>query len=396
MTVSVTQVAAASALFTPPTRPLVYVVNAPATFLLHRRPVAEAARRAGYTVHVVTPEGPGREEIEEAGFEVHLLHLDRGGLNPLAQAAALWRLHSLFHKLQPCLVHQATLKPLVLGTLAARWARVPAVVNAVTGVGTVFLEQGVGWRLARSGISVALRAGARHPNLACIFQNEEDLATYVSSRLVREEQSLVIRGSGVDLARFPVVRASAEPTVIIFPARLLRQKGVVEFIAAARALRAKGVSARFALVGDIDVGNASSLNRADLDRVVAEGSVEWWGWRKDMAAAYAQSHVVCLPSYGEGTPRSLLEAAASGLAIVTTNVAGCRQVVDEGAAGLLVPVRDVPALTSALEQLVADEALRAELGRRARAHVAAHYSAEQVARETLEVYERLLRSSECS
>jgi glycosyltransferase involved in cell wall biosynthesis len=300
---------------------LVVVVNDAGFLLSHRLPVVLGARAAGWDVHLALPRAAGRvDELEALGFPVHDLPLDRRGMNPWAEARLLARLLALYRALQPPTVHHVTVKPVLYGSLAARVAGVPRVVNAVSGLGYLHLARGWRARLARRAVHALYRVAFDSPGVRVIFQNPDDRDAYVGAGLVRAERAcLVAGGSGVDLVRFRPTPEPAGCPVVMLPARLLRDKGVGEFVEAARALRARGVVARFVLVGETDA-NRAAVPRAELTALAAEGVVEWWGRREDMPVALAEATLVVLPSYREGCPKVLLEAAACGRAMVTTDV----------------------------------------------------------------------------
>lgn len=368
---------------------LLFVVSQARFFVSHRLPLAEAAAVAGYEVHVAVPDGPGAELVAERGFPVHPVAFDRGGMNPAADARTAAQLAALYRRLRPDLVHHVTVKPVLYGSLAARILGVPAVVNAVSGLGYLELAPGRRARAARAVVRTLYRLAFRRPRLRVIFQNPDDRREFEAAGIVRPDQSALILGSGVDLAAFaPSPRPEGRP-VVLLPARMLWDKGVGEFVAAARALHARGYAARFVLVGDTHE-NPSAVPVATLDAWTREGVVEWWGHRDDMPAVFAQASVVCLPSYREGCPKALLEAAASGRAIVTTDVPGCREVVRDGQEGLLVPARDPIALAGALERLLDDADFRGACGVRGRRRAEQDFGVERVIDATLGVYRALI------
>jgi glycosyltransferase involved in cell wall biosynthesis len=211
-----------------------------------------------------------------------------------------------------------------------------------------------------------------------------------ASGLATDDSIRVIRGAGVDPGRYRAVSPMNDPPLVILPSRMLWEKGVGEFVAAARHLQAKGLKARFALVGSPDDANPASVHKNEIDAWVREGVVEYWGWRDDMPEVFAQAQIVCLPSYHEGLPKALLEAAASGCAMVATDIPGCREIVQQGVTGWLVPVRDVAALAVALEQAIEQPGLRRQYGGAARALIAAEFSSDRVAKETVAVYNELI------
>jgi glycosyltransferase involved in cell wall biosynthesis len=371
-------------------RRVLYLVASDWYFCCHRLALAQSVLRAGYDVHVATPEGRFRSTIEAAGLKYTPFHLDRHGRNPVADASTISRLVQLYSAVRPDIVHHVALKPIVYGSLAARITGVHAIVNAMPGVGYVFLSNDGLSRLLRPAVKTAFRLLVNAPNSRIILQNRDDVEMWVSSRAVRRDRIVVIRGAGVDTSIFAPTPEAAGSPLVILPARLLYDKGVREFVDAARLLRTRHPSVRFALVGDGDSGNPSSVPDEHVRRWVREGIIEAFGWRDDMATVLAQSHIVCLPSYGEGMPKALLEAAACARPIVATDVPGCREVVRNGDNGFLVRSRDAEALAIALEKLLVDPKLRVTMGARGRERVVREFSSEIVNNATLGLYEELL------
>ncbi|MGZ8217020.1 glycosyltransferase family 4 protein [Methylomagnum sp.] len=367
---------------------LLFFVTEDWYFCSHRLPLAVAAKEAGYDVAVVTRVRDHGPAIEAAGLRLIPLELARGGRNPLTEWLTVWRLYRILRRERPDLLHNVAMKPVLYGSLAAKLARVPRVVNALAGLGHIFGRDG-GW--LRAGVKLAFRWLLNGGRSRVIVQNPDDLRLLVGACHLRPDAAALIRGSGVDLKQF---RPAPEPDgvpVAVLAARMLWDKGVGEFVAAAEQLRNEGVAARFVLVGDSDDANLGAIPRGQLERWRETGVVEWWGKRTDIPAIFAACHIVCLPSYyGEGVPKVLLEAAAAGRAIVTTDMPGCREAVLNGENGLLVPPRDVAALVDALERLLADADLRARLGRRGREIAEAEFGVARVIEKTLAIYRGLL------
>lgn len=371
---------------------LLYLVNIPRFFVSHRLPLALAARAAGYDVHVATS-GEDTESIaaiRESGLDFHPLPISQHGTNPLGELRTLWAIYRLYRTLQPDMVHQITVKPIVYGGLCARLLRIPSV-SAVTGLGYVFVTPGLKWILIRAAIQLAYRAALNHPRAIALFQNPDDRALFVRSGLVHEARTVVIKGSGVDMAQFqPQPEVEGTP-VVLFAGRLLWQKGVREFVEAARRCHAEGLQARFIIVGYSEPSSPAAVPLENLLQWQADGLIEWWGKRDDMPQVFAQSHLVCLPSaYGEGVPKVLIEAAACGRAIVTTDTPGCREIARHGENGLLVPPHDLNALYTAIRQLIEDGDQRRRMGARGRVIAETEFSLERICAETLAVYQRLL------
>lgn len=371
-------------------RRLMFVVNNPAFFMSHRVPVALAAQQAGYDVHVATMDGPAVAEIQALGMTHHAIPMTRSGKHPLQELNTLRALVRLFRRVRPDVVHLVTIKPVLYGGIAARLARVPGMVAAISGLGFVFLSNSLKMRLVRAVVARLYRVALGHPNSRVIFQNANDRDLLKSLGAVRDEQVVMIRGAGVDLDAY---RATPEPpsppVVVTMVARLLRDKGVREFIEAASILRKRGLPVRMQLVGGVDAGNPTSATQQEVDAWQRDGAVEALGERSDIASLYAACHIAVLPSYREGLPKSLIEAAASGRAVVTTDVPGCRDAIEPGKTGLLVPVRDAPALADAIARLVEDAALRQSMGEAGRKLAESEFDIRRVARVHVELYEAL-------
>lgn len=373
-----------------PARRLLFVVNNPAFFMSHRVPVALAAQRAGYDVHVATMDGPAVADIEALGMTHHVVPMTRSGKHPLQELGTLLSLLRLFRRLRPQVVHLVTIKPVLYGGIAARLARVPGMVAAISGLGFVFLSNSLKMRLVRAVVARLYRLALGHRNSRVIFQNASDRDLLQSLGAVRDEQVVLIRGAGVDLDQYRALpEPPAPPVVVTMVARLLRDKGVREFVQAARLLRERGVDVSMQLVGGVDAGNPASATPAEVQAWQREGCVQALGERSDVPQLYAASHIAVLPSYREGLPKSLIEAAACARAVVTTDVPGCRDAIDSGKTGLLVPVRDPQALADAIARLADDQALRQAMGTAGRALAEREFNIERVARLHVELYDTL-------
>jgi glycosyltransferase involved in cell wall biosynthesis len=367
---------------------LLIVVNHAGFFLSHRLPIARGAQESGYEVHIATPKSRHVPGIIEQGLLWHEIRLNRSGKNPFAEFRSFLTLLSVYRRLRPAIVHHVTIKPVLYGTVAARLAKVPVVINALAGLGHAF--QTGGSASGRLLFGAACRVLLRHDRMRVIFQNMEDRSVFVENGWIRKEQAVLIKGSGVDLNLFrPVDRAGRGGLpLVVLASRMIRTKGVADFVAAAALVNRSTRRARFVLVGEPDPDNPASFSEAELQTWAASGSVEYWGRRHDMPEVLAGADLACLPTfYGEGVPKSLIEAAASGLPIVTSDLPGCRDIVRDGENGLLVPPRDPEALARAMETILADEQLRLRFGQAGRRRVESEFSLEHVVNETLGVYQ---------
>ncbi|MBI2993840.1 MAG: glycosyltransferase family 4 protein [Gammaproteobacteria bacterium] len=370
-------------------RQLVLLIAEHAYFLSHRLALAEAAVRQGYEVCVFTRVPAGETPAPRAGVNVIPVPIRRSFGNPLADLALVATLTREWRRLRPAIVHNVSVKLCVLGSIAAWLAGVPGVVNAFTGLGYAFRSRGPLAALLRAVVTPILGLGARRRGTWALFQNGDDLEYCRRRGLVNYSRSIVIEGSGVDLRRFqPAPEQGGEPR-ILFAARLLWDKGIGEFVEAARMLRGRGVRARFTAVGDPDPDNPSCVDEPTLAAWRSEGIVEWPGYQEDMAAWMNRAHVFCLPSHHEGLPKVLLEAGACALPIVASDIPGCRAVVEPGVNGLLVPVGDAASLAAALEKLVQDGGMRSEMGRMGRHIVEERFGVETINGKILALYERV-------
>ena len=366
---------------------LLYLVAEDWYFCSHRLPLAVAAQERGFEVTVATRVQRHGEQIRAAGLDLVPLRLERHSHNPLRELGALIEIVGVYRHLRPDVAHHVAIKPVLYGSIAARLTHTPAVVNAIAGLGYVASSNDLRARLLRPAIQMAYRLLLNRRGSRLIVQNPDDVEALTQSHIVDRDRVTLIRGSGVDTRYFSPAPEPQGPCLTVLPARLVRDKGVVEFVEAARLLRAQGVDARFALVGEPDPGHPAEIAQSELERWQAEGVVEYWGWRDDMRAVYLQAHVVCLPSYREGLPKALIEAAACGRPLVTCDVPGCREVVSDGDNGLLVPPRTVELLAKALRRLIDDAGLRARMGARSRERALAEFSIERVVADTLAVYQ---------
>lgn len=364
-------------------RRLLYVCAAADFFVSHRLPLAQAAQAEGFDVHVTTPDdGLGVATIKAAGLTWHHLPIDRGGTNLMREAAAVLFFIKQYRRIRPDIVHHVTIKPVLYGTLAARIAGVPRVVNAISGLGYLFTgERPMRRRLA----SLLYRLCLGHRDMTVIVQNEEDRAFFVANRLVDPATIVLIPGSGVDLAAFNQPPDRTRPTVVQ-TCRMLADKGVREFIAAATQLKPSYPDARFVLVGAPDPANPTSIPVAELDAANSAGIIEWLGHRRDIPTILAEATIYCLASYREGLPKSLIEAAAAGLPLITTDTSGCREVVRDDDNGLLVPVADATALAAAIARLLDDPGLRDRLGRAARFDAIARFDVRTIVATQVALY----------
>lgn len=382
-----------------PSRPkIMYVITEDWFFCSHFLDRARAARDCGYEVVVMARVGGCGEKIRAADLRLVPMDFRRTGTNPLRDAALLLQLYLVYRRERPDLVHHVATKPIIYGSLAAVAVGTPAIVNAPVGMGYVFSSRQRLARLLRPFLRLAYRVLLNPPRSRVIFENPDDAREFADNGFVRRTDGVVIRGAGVDLHRYQPAQSPPSgsppqpgPPVVALVARMLREKGVYEFVAAAHRLHDAGTQARFVLIGAPDPENPASVPVAQLRAWHGHKGVEWWRWQEDMPSVWQKVDVGCLPSsYREGLPKALLEAAACGLPIVTTDAVGCREVVQNGSNGFLVPTGDVPALANGLNRLICDANLRRRMGKQGRARAEREFSSRHVNGQTLAVYRSLV------
>jgi glycosyltransferase involved in cell wall biosynthesis len=360
-----------------------------------RLSLARALVERGYSVLLISPPGKYGAMLRDLGFRWQPVPMVRRSLNPLAEMGLVLGLARMFRREAPDLVHGFTIKCAVYGAIAARLAGVKARVSAVTGLGYLFISNEFRARLLRWPTRWLLRLALGGSGARLIVQNETDLRLFVDAGFAPADRARLIAGSGVDCNRF---RPSAQkrrsgPLRVLLASRLLWDKGIGEYTEAARSLRVAGREIDFVLAGGPDPGNPASIPESVVDGWVEAGVLRWVGHVDDMAGLFAQVDVVVLPSYREGLSKSLIEAAASGKALITTDVPGCSDVVVHGQSGLLVPAREWKPLAVAIATFDDDRELMRTLGEAARLRALEAFDETIVIAKTFDIYRELLSAS---
>jgi len=351
-------------------RRVVLAANSSRNIVIFRSGLIRALKAEGYDALVVAPHDPHAEErLKQLDVERIVVRIDRAGLNPFADLRLFLRYRRILQDQRPAAFLGFTIKPNIYGCIAARTLGIPAIAN-ISGLGTVFIKRGPLLALVAALYRLALSRAA-----VVFFQNPDDLGLFVERRMVRVDQARLLPGSGIDLERFAPSPLPEGPPTFLLIARLLGDKGVREFVAAARQLRPEVPGARFQLLGPLDEGNRTAIRRHERDGWIAEGVVDYLGETDDVRPFVEQATAVVLPSYREGLPRSLLEAAAMARPLIATDVPGCREVVGDGETGFLCRARDSSSLAAAMKRLAGLPAeARKAMGAAARQHVEAKFS----------------------
>jgi glycosyltransferase involved in cell wall biosynthesis len=369
---------------------VLFVVTEDHYFCSHRLALATGAKNAGFDVALATRENGHGESIRRAGIRLLPLPMERTSMAPRRELDAIGKLTALYRAEAPDIVHHVAMKPIIYGTIAARRAGVPFVVNTVAGFGFTESSSSFLAAMLRPGMRAALRHSFNMPRSRIIVQNPTDRNHVVQGLGIDGRRVVLIPGSGVDLNEFHYSAEPAGTPLFLLATRMLRDKGVCEFIEAAEIVRRRGIAVRYVAAGDVDPKNPASLEPAYLRAQCAARAIEWIGHCNDIAALMRQSNVVVLPSYREGLPKVLIEAAAAGRAILTTDVPGCRDVVTDGVHGLLVPAKNAQALADRICELATDPERRARMGAAARARAVEMFGIESIVRQTLTIYEDMI------
>lgn len=368
---------------------LLILVNKPDFFISHRLPIAIEAKKQGYEVHIASSEAECVSTIIRQGLIHHAIPLSRSGTNLFSEIKTFFSVLLLLWKLKPDILHLVTIKPVLYGGIAARLAPVKFVVSAISGLGFIFISKGRKANLIRFFVAILYRFALGKKNSKIIFQNLDDKQALKDLTGLPLNNSTLIKGSGVDLTQYtyhPEHLLEHQEIVITFAARLLWDKGVGEFIGAAETVLQKGYSVRFQLVGDIDPGNPASVAQSDIEEWKRKNIVQLLGHRNDINAVFADSNIVVLPSYREGFPKVLIEAAACGRAVITSDVPGCRDAIKPEITGILVKTHDIPSLVAAIEQLIINTDIRYSMGKAGRELAEREYSINKIVLQHIDIY----------
>ena len=368
---------------------LLFLVHVDWGFICHRLPIAIEAQKKGYEVHIAAGITDKKEELLSYGFLVHDLPIKRSSINLFSEMKLLKSIYSLVKETRPDVIHLVTIKPVIYGGLISRILKVKNVVAAIPGLGSIFTNSDWKAKLIKPIISQLYKQSLSHPNMAIIFQNESNRSIIETITNIDRNKTYLIPGSGIDLAKYkPNSKKDNKKITITMASRLLYSKGVLEFIEASKAVKHNHVV--FQLAGTPDPDNRYSVSEADFEEWKTKDHVKILGHIEDIPSLLEQSDIFILPSYyGEGLSKALIEAAACGLAVITTDMPGCRDAIIPNVTGLLIPPRDTTALVSAIEKLVNDDDLRKNMGDAGRKLAEERYSIEQVVATHLAIYQKL-------
>ena len=372
---------------------ILFVVNELNFFLSHRLSIAKEASKKGYLVHLAI-ENKKLTKVENEhlkDFQIHNYHVSRSNLNVIFEIYTFISLFLLIKRINPQLVHLITMKPIIYGGIINRILNIKSQVISVTGMGYIFInKKKLRIKLLNFIVKNLLKFAINHKNQKIIVQNNSDLHEFLRIKKISNKNFILIPGSGVNLNLFNYVPENEKNNLIIMVCRLLKDKGVYEFIEAEKKIRNKNIKARFWLVGNIDPSNPSSLSSKDIEKIKEDSKVKFLGFRKDISRLYKYSNIAVLTSYREGFPKSLIEASACGRPIITTDVPGCRDSIINNVTGILINKKNSQQLCDAIELLLKNDTLRKKMGYQARINAENKYNINDVISKHMEIYNNLI------
>ena len=365
---------------------ILFIVSEDWYFISHRLHLATTAIEKGFSVTLLTNVSKNRSLIEASGVKVIDWHINRSGLNVFLDIKAILRISQVIRQCNPDIIHAVAIKPVVYSALVSLTSGVKIRIFALGGLGFSFSSNKTLAKLLRPILIFVLRILLKGPRTRLILQNHDDYELFLRKNIIKSDKVRLIRGAGVDTHKYYPNKLDNDPTLVILPSRMLWDKGISEFVTCAKKFKENGINARFCLIGSPDNYNPESIPLQKLEEWSDEGIIEWWGQQDDMKKVYSQSAIVCFPSYREGLPKSLLEAASCGLPIVAYDVPGCREIIKDGVNGFLVSFKDIDGMYSAILKLLRDSNLRHRMGYSGRELVIKEFSKEIIASQTMKVW----------
>lgn len=369
---------------------LLYFVSEDWYFYSHRLPIAKMAINDGYRVVLLTNSGDYKKKIRSEGIDLVSIDIDRGGFNLIKEFKTLLNVYKCYREINPDIVHHVAMKPVIYGTIVARFIGSIKIINALAGLGFIFTSERRKIKLVRNFFLFIFKLIFKNPSCSLILQNQDDFHYFLEKKIINKKFTTVIKGSGVDTNKFLPNYIKNDSVTVMLISRMLWDKGVGEFFKASELLKSSGIKANFVLVGGPDYKNPSTITETQLIKWNSTGFIEWWGEKSEIHKVIGNADIICLPSYREGLPKVLLEAASCAKPIIASDVPGCREIVQNQYNGILVPPRDFHSLADAIKILVNDQKKRIEMGQRGREIVIENFSENIVVQKTKDLYKKVL------
>ena len=372
---------------------LLILVSHLSFFISHRLEIAIAAKKKGYDVKVIIGElDADMKYLNKKNIDCFHIPIERGGLNFFKDLRSIYLIWKLFKKINPEVVHLVTIKPYLYGGIVARLTKVPCVVSAISGLGSLFIQDKLISKLFLLLLYPLYKVALNHHNQIVIVQNNADSDFLIKWGVLKKHKIKLIKGSGVNIKKFYNFKESNKVPTISLVSRLLYDKGISEFVLAANLIKKRNINAKFLIAGELDLKNPTGLSKKDLIRIKNNKNIKFLGYQKDIPSLYAKSHIICLPSYREGLPKSLIEAAAASRAVITTDVPGCRDSIIPNKTGILIPPKNSQKLADAIEFLIHNPKIRKSMGKEGRKLAKSQFKIQGVVKAHLEIYQKLIHS----
>ncbi|MCT7626128.1 glycosyltransferase family 4 protein [Aliarcobacter butzleri] len=366
---------------------ILYIINVDWFFISHFLPVGLEGIKRGYEVHIACGITDKKEYLENLGFIVHPLSISRSGTSLKTEIKTIIEMYTIIKSIGPQLLEFFTIKPVLYGGIVSRFLKVPKKIFYITGLGYVFIAKGLKGFIVRNIVKTLYKLAISGKNSSIITENIYDKELINSLNAVNDNQIKIIRGAGVDLSKYYYIEENNENIKISQACRLLKDKGVFEYIDAAKILKQKLPNVEFEIYGDIDIHNPASLTEDDIEEIKKEGFIKVHGFSTNIAKVFSDTNIVVLPSYREGLPKVLIEAAACGRAVITTDVPGCRDAIEPNVTGLLCQVRNFQSLANQIEKLILDKDLRNSMGKEGRELAKKEFDIKKVVEKHFDIYE---------
>ena len=372
---------------------IVFFITEDWYFVSHRLPIAIESIKKGFDVYLVTKKTGSKSKIIEAhGIKVININISRGEISPISDAKVLIKLILILKKIRPEILHAVAMKPILYGNIASVILRIPHCISSFAGLGYVFISKSIKAKFVGYVLKRFFRLFLNRNSSSIIFQNKDDFKFMIDGGVIKEDRAIIIRGSGVDGRIFRFTKENNETKNIVLASRLLWDKGIKEFVNASKIIKQNKIkNLRFILVGEIDNQNPAAIKEKELLSWEEKKIIEWWGYRNDINNIYKDCNIVCLPSYREGLPKALIEAAACGRAIITTDVPGCREIVQDGYNGLLVPKKNAQLLAESILELIKNDSLRNTMGKNGVKLFKENFTIELIVSKHIDLYFNLLQ-----
>ena len=368
---------------------IIFLVNVDSFFVSHRLPIAKQLLLDGYDVHIATQFTRYKKTLLKMGFNTHDINFNKNSVNLLKAILPIFQIFFLIRKIKPTIIHLISLKPIIFGGFVTLISPVNSMVISITGLGSMFLKKGIFYKIRENTFNLFYRIIFLFPNLKVILQNRSDLNYLIDKAKLKKNKTEIIRGSGVDLKSLKFSKIPKKEPIIVMASRIIADKGIFEYIKSIQYLKKNNFKGKFYLVGDIDYKNPSAIKKSTINYWHKKKIITYVKHQKKISPFLKKSTIIVLPSYREGFPKILMEAAACGRPVITTNVPGCKDAIIKNVTGILVPPKNHILLAKAIKNLCDNRKRLETIGKAARKHALKNFDINNVVSQHLYIYKSL-------